>query len=330
MVHASTEDAPAVVDAATDMTTTEPEDLGARLGANLAARPVLSLKAPAPTSPPPSETAEEGEAAVDGGFFAKFIAMATENPLPFAAGGGGGVLLLFLFICCCVCHRCRRRRPKKGGRTRESQVPPRARPRRPTPPLTAACSRALSLPQSWSRYQVSPRGFTPREKTAPGFDDVSPYGSERRPPPGRPLGAFQPGHDTVGRRINDGRVAPVNTHANWKRAAPPPGDSAAHYGGERGIQGDMALPPPPLHVRPSLGTAGVALQKIASRGLEKMGSSGGGRFKGLVREDSMSLVSANSNDNFDEPSQEEFSQPPAWVAQSGGVQDRLPAYHTTL
>ena len=44
----------------------------------------------------------------------------------------------------------------------------------------------------------------------------------------------------------------------------------------------------------------------------------------------MSLVSANSNDNFDEPSQEEFSQAPAWVAQSGGVQDRLPAYHTTL
>ena len=85
-----------------------------------------------------------------------------------------------------------------------------------------------------------------------------------------------------------------------------------------------------LHVRPSLGTAGVALQKIASRGLEKMGSSGGGRLRGLVREDSMSLVSANSNDNFDEPSQEEFSQPPAWVAQSGGVQDRLPAYHTTL
>ena len=41
-------------------------------------------------------------------------------------------------------------------------MPPRARPRRPAPPLTAACSRALSLPQSWSRYQVSPRGFTPR------------------------------------------------------------------------------------------------------------------------------------------------------------------------
>ena len=44
----------------------------------------------------------------------------------------------------------------------------------------------------------------------------------------------------------------------------------------------------------------------------------------------MSLVSANSNDNFDEPSQEEFSQPTLGCMRSSASTDRLPAYHTTL
>ena len=307
VVHASTDDAPAVVDAATDMTTTEPEDLGARLGANLAARPVLSLKAPAPTRRRPRRRPRRARR--------RRTAASSPNSsrwrrrircrLPRAAAAACSPLPLHLLLRLPPLPPPPRRREGERGRARCRPAPARGALRRRSPPP----ARALLTPELVPLPGIAPRLHPAREDGA-GFDDVSPYGSERRPPPGRPLGAFQPGHDTVGRRINDGRVAPVNTHANWKRAAPPPGDSAAHYGGERGIQGDMALPPPPLHVPAEPGHGGRRASEDRVARSREDGELGRRTIQRLVREDSMSLVSANSNDNFDEPSQEESSQPP--------------------
>ena len=161
-VHASTDDAPAVVNAATEMTTTEPEDLGARLGVN----------------PPPArcaaestgahfaaalETAEE-EAAVDGGFFATHRDGDGESAAVCCGRRRRRAPPLPLYLLLCL-PPPPLPPPEEGGERGRARCRP-ARPRRPAPSLTAACRALSPLPCGWSRYQVSPRSFTPREDGA--------------------------------------------------------------------------------------------------------------------------------------------------------------------